>query len=136
MPSANLRLDESDILGSVAVSSRKKNRNTASCARRSSAPGTLVPEYHRATPECPHPERWSMYDSMTAEVEVLEFLRTLVTTIKPTWWSKPEPSWASAPLWIAEAMRAERLRPHRQLRIRSQVFETATEKIDASDFAT
>src|SRR5208283_231483 len=45
--------------------------------------GALVPEYHRATPECPHPERWSMYDSMTAEVEVLEFLRTLVTTVKP-----------------------------------------------------
>src|SRR5271157_1400783 len=45
--------------------------------------GAIVPEYHRPTPECPHPERWSMYDSMTAEVEVLEFLRTLVTTIKP-----------------------------------------------------
>ena len=43
----------------------------------------LQPEYHRATPECPHPERWSMYDSMTAESEVLEFLRTLVTTTKP-----------------------------------------------------
>src|SRR5437899_12215624 len=43
----------------------------------------LQPEYHRATPECPHPERWSMFDSMTAEVEVLEFLRTTVTTIKP-----------------------------------------------------
>src|SRR5271165_1617189 len=40
--------------------------------------GNLVPEYHRPTPECPHPERWSMYDSMTAEVEVLEFVRTLV----------------------------------------------------------
>jgi predicted O-methyltransferase YrrM len=47
------------------------------------AGGALLPEYHRATPECPHPERWSMYDSMTAEVEVLEFLRTLVTTVKP-----------------------------------------------------
>ena len=45
--------------------------------------GQLVPEYHRPTPECPHPQRWSMYDSMTAEVEVLEFLRTLVTTTKP-----------------------------------------------------
>ena len=41
------------------------------------------PEYHRATPECPHPERWSMIDSMTAEVEVLELLGTLVTTLKP-----------------------------------------------------
>jgi predicted O-methyltransferase YrrM len=43
----------------------------------------LQPEYHRPTPECPYPERWSMYDSMTAEAEVLEFLRTMVTTIKP-----------------------------------------------------
>ncbi len=43
----------------------------------------LQPEYHRATPECPHPERWKMYDSMTAEVEVLEFLKCLVTTVKP-----------------------------------------------------
>ena len=47
------------------------------------AAGALLPEYHRATPECPNPERWSMIDSMTAEVEVLEFIATLVTTIKP-----------------------------------------------------
>jgi len=45
--------------------------------------GALQPEYHRATPECPEPQRWSMIDSMTAEVEVLEFIATLVTTIKP-----------------------------------------------------
>ena len=43
----------------------------------------LQPEYHRATPECPHPERWHMYDSMSAEVEVLDFLKSIVTTIKP-----------------------------------------------------
>ena len=48
------------------------------------AGGAVVPEYHRATPECPHPERWSMFDSMSAEVEVLELLGTLVTTLKPT----------------------------------------------------
>jgi predicted O-methyltransferase YrrM len=47
------------------------------------AAGTLLPEYHRATPECPQPEQWSMLDSMTAELEVLEFIATLVTTIKP-----------------------------------------------------
>jgi predicted O-methyltransferase YrrM len=47
------------------------------------AAGELAPEYHRPTPECPEPERWSMIDSMTAEVEVLEFIATLVTTIKP-----------------------------------------------------
>jgi prolipoprotein diacylglyceryl transferase len=41
------------------------------------------PEYHRATPECPNPERWRMFDTMTAEVEVLEFLKCLMTTVKP-----------------------------------------------------
>jgi len=45
--------------------------------------GALLPEYHRATSECPEPQRWSMIDSMTAEVEVLEFIATLVTTVKP-----------------------------------------------------
>jgi prolipoprotein diacylglyceryl transferase len=43
----------------------------------------LQPEYHRPTPECQHPERWHMYDSMSAEVEVLDFLKALVTTVKP-----------------------------------------------------
>jgi predicted O-methyltransferase YrrM len=43
----------------------------------------LQPEYSRPTPECPHPERWHMYDSMTAEVEVLDFLEQLVKTVKP-----------------------------------------------------
>src|SRR5271154_3565751 len=43
----------------------------------------LQPEYHRATPECPHPERWHMYDSMSAEVEVLDFLKAIVTALKP-----------------------------------------------------
>jgi len=43
----------------------------------------LQSEYHKPTPECPHPERWHMYDSMTAEVEVLDFLKAIVTTIKP-----------------------------------------------------
>jgi predicted O-methyltransferase YrrM len=41
------------------------------------------PEYAPATPECPHPELWGMLDSQTTEVEVLELLKTLVTTIKP-----------------------------------------------------
>ena len=45
--------------------------------------GALQPESHRPTPECPEPQHWSMVDSMSAELEVLEFLATLVTTIKP-----------------------------------------------------
>ncbi len=67
--------------------------------------GQLVPEYHRPTPECPHPERWSMYDSMTAEVEVLEFLRTLVTTAKPNLVVETGTFMGVSTLWIAEALR-------------------------------
>jgi prolipoprotein diacylglyceryltransferase len=40
-------------------------------------------EWAPATPECRHPERWKMMDAQTAELEVLDFLRTLVTTVKP-----------------------------------------------------
>ena len=66
----------------------------------------LQPEYHRATRECPHPERWSMLDSMTAEVEVLEFLRTLVTTIKPELVVETGTFSGISTLWIAEGLKA------------------------------
>ena len=41
------------------------------------------PEWAPRTPECPHPERWTMLDSMSAEVEILEFLKHVVLTLKP-----------------------------------------------------
>ncbi len=66
----------------------------------------LQPEYHRATPECPHPERWSMYDSMTAEVEVLEFLRSLVRTLKPQLVVETGTFMGISTLWIAEGLKA------------------------------
>ncbi len=66
----------------------------------------LQPEYHRATPECPHPERWSMYDSMTAEVEVLEFIRTLVTTAKPELVVETGTFSGISTLWIAEGLKS------------------------------
>lgn len=64
----------------------------------------LQPEYHRATAECPGPERWRMYDSMTAEYEVLEFLKTLVTTLKPELVVETGTFSAVSTLWIAEAL--------------------------------
>lgn len=70
------------------------------------AGGALLPEYHRATPECPHPERWHMYDSMTAEVEVLEFLRTLVTTLKPELIVETGSFLGVSTMWMAQGLRA------------------------------
>ena len=66
----------------------------------------LQPEYHRPTPECPHPERWHMFDSMTAEAEVLEFLRTVVTTIKPEIVVETGTFSGISTLWIAEGLKA------------------------------
>ena len=66
------------------------------------ANGALLQEYHRPTPECPNPERWSMYDSMTAEAEVLEFLRTLITTIKPNLVVETGSFLAVSTLWIRQ----------------------------------
>lgn len=40
-------------------------------------------EYSAPTPECPNPDLWSMVDSQSTELEVLDFLKALVTTVKP-----------------------------------------------------
>ncbi len=96
--------------------------------------GGLVPEYHRATPECPHPERWSMYDSMTAEVEVLEFLRTLVTTTKPNLVVETGTFMGVSTLWIAEALRMNGFGRIVSCEYDPKVFAAAGEKIDASEF--
>src|SRR5438477_11038314 len=75
-------------------------------ARHSSERGDAIqPEYHQATPECPDPQQWKMYDSMTAEVEVLEFLGSLVTTLKPKLVVETGTFMGISTLWIAEGLK-------------------------------
>jgi len=92
----------------------------------------LQPEYHRATPECPHPERWSMFDSMTAEAEVLEFLRTVVTTIKPDLVVETGTFSGISTLWIAEGLRANGRGRVMTCEFDPQVYENARARIAAS----
>jgi prolipoprotein diacylglyceryl transferase len=74
--------------------------------RHSSQKGDVVqPEYHKATAECPNPERWRMFDSMTAEVEVLEFLQSLVTTTKPQLIVETGTFMGISTLWMAEGVK-------------------------------
>jgi len=102
------------------------------------AAGKLLPEYHRATPECPHPEQWSMIDSMTAEVEVLEFIATLVTTIKPRLVVETGSFLGVSTEWIARGLeRNGPLADGNAGRIVSCEFDTvvfarAKERVDAS----
>lgn len=96
------------------------------------AKGALLPEYHRATPECPHPERWRMYDSMTAEAEVLEFLRTLVTTLKPELIVETGAFLGVSTVWMAEGVRENGFGHIVSCELDPVVFAKAQEKIAAS----
>ncbi len=75
-----------------------------------------------------------MYDSMTAEVEVLEFLRTLVTTIKPKLVVETGTFMGVSTLWIAEALRLNGFGKIVSCEYDPKVFETAKQKIEASEF--
>jgi len=99
------------------------------------AAGALLPEYHRPTPECPHPERWHMYDSMTAEAEVLEFLRTLITTLKPSIVVETGSFLGVSTLWIAEGLKANGFGKIISCEYDPVVFAKAKEKIEASPLA-
>jgi prolipoprotein diacylglyceryl transferase len=89
----------------------------------------VQPEYHQPTPECPHPERWSMYDSMTAEVEVLEFLRALVTTLKPNLVVETGTFMGISSLWIAEGLKRNGFGKLITCEYDPAVFARAAEKI-------
>ncbi len=99
------------------------------------AGGELLPEYHRATPECPHPERWSMYDSMTAEAEVLEFLSTLVTTIKPNLIVETGAFLGVSAVWMARGLKRNGFGRIVSCEFDPVVFAKAQEKIAASGVA-
>lgn len=90
------------------------------------------PEYHRATPECPHPERWRMFDTMTAEVEVLEFLRCLMTTMKPRLVVETGTFLAVSTLYMAEGLKQNGSGKIITCEPDKEVFAKAKEKIDGS----
>jgi predicted O-methyltransferase YrrM len=92
----------------------------------------LKPEYHRATPECPHPERWHMYDGMTAEVEVLEFLRTLITTLKPQLVVETGTFMGVSTIWMAEGMKQNGFGKIITCEFDPTVFASAKARIEAS----
>jgi predicted O-methyltransferase YrrM len=115
---------------------RKKEKQEHKILRQiTSAGDQLQPEYHRPTPECPHPERWSMFDSMTAEAEVLEFLRTTVTTIKPDLVVETGTFSGISTLWIAEGLKANRRGRVITCEFDEKVYESAKARISSSALA-
>lgn len=115
---------------------KSKEKQERKILRQIERSGDVVqPEYHRATPECPHPERWSMYDSMTAEVEVLEFLRCLVTTIKPELVVETGTFSGISTLWIAEGLKQNGLGKVITCEFDPVVYANASKRIANSGLA-
>ncbi len=90
------------------------------------------PEYHRATPECPHPERWRMFDTMTAEVEVLDFLKCLMTTVKPSLVLETGTFLGVSTVYMAEGLKQNGSGKIITCEPDAEVFAKAKEKIDSS----
>jgi prolipoprotein diacylglyceryltransferase/predicted O-methyltransferase YrrM len=90
------------------------------------------PEYHRATPECPHPERWRMFDTMTAEVEVLEFLKCLMTTMKPGLVLETGTFLGVSTVYMAEGLKQNGSGKIITCEPDAEVFAKAKQKIDSS----
>ena len=95
----------------------------------------LQPEYHKPTQECPHPERWHMYDSMTAEVEVLDFLKAIVTTIKPELVVETGTFSGLSTLRIAEGLKSNGFGRVITCEYDRKVFAAAKERFAASGLA-
>src|SRR5258705_575178 len=113
----------------------KKEKQEHRILRQIERGDNLQLEYHRATLECPTPEWWSMFDSMTAEVEVLEFLRTVVTTIKPELVVETGTFSGISTLWIAEGLKANGRGRIVTCEFDPKVYESAKARIAASGLA-
>lgn len=120
------------ILFTVKTSFRREKGEHRILQHFSQRGDVLQPEYHRATPECPNPERWSMYDSMTAEVEVLEFLKSLMRTVKPRTVVETGTFMGISTLWIAEGLKANGFGRVITCEYDAKAFAKAKERIAAS----
>ena len=101
----------------------------------STAGESVQPEYTPATPECPHPELWKMYDSMSAEVEVLDFLKALVVALKPNLVVETGTFMGVSTLAIAEGLKQNGFGRVITVEFDPKVFAKAEERFAASGLA-
>jgi predicted O-methyltransferase YrrM len=92
-------------------------------------------EYYPTTQECPYPERWSMFDSMAAEIEVLDFLERLITTVKPQLVVETGTFTGLSTLRMAAGIQQNGFGKIISCEFDRIVFERAKERIDASGLA-
>ncbi len=89
-------------------------------------------EYTPPTPECPHPELWKMMDSQTSELEVLDFLKSLVVTIKPQLIVETGTFLGYGTLKMAEGLKENGFGRIITIEYDPAIFAKAKERIEAS----
>ena len=121
------------ILLAVIVPRFLKGREEHRIIERVTRQGEVAqPEYTPPTPECPHPERWTMVDSMSAETEILQFLKQLVMTLKPELVVETGTFIGLSALQMAEGLRENGFGKLITCEFDPLVYAKAKEKIEAS----
>ncbi len=92
----------------------------------------IQPEYVGATPECPHPEWWQMVDSQSSELEVLDFLKSIVITAKPRLIVETGTFIGYSAIKMAEGLKANGFGKLITIEFDPAIFAKAKERIDAS----
>jgi len=89
-------------------------------------------EYTPATHECPHPERWKMMDAQTSEVEILEFLKSVVATVKPELILETGTFIGNSAIKMAEGLKENGFGRIITIEYDPAIFAKAKERMDAS----
>jgi predicted O-methyltransferase YrrM len=89
-------------------------------------------EYVPPTPECPNPELWHMVDSQTSELEVVEFLKSIVTTVKPRLIVETGTFIGYSSVKMAEGLKANGFGKLITIEYDPAIFDKAKDRIDSS----
>ncbi len=110
-----------------------KGREEHRILERIAQQGEFVqPEWVPPTPECPNPERWHMLDAQSAELEVLDFLKSLILLLKPELIVETGTFIGHSALMMAEALETNGIGRIVTIEYDAAVFKKAKENIDAS----
>lgn len=89
-------------------------------------------EYTPPTWECPNPERWQMVDSVSTELEVIDFLKAVVLTMKPQLVVETGTFLGYSTIKMAEGLKANGFGRIITIEKDPEIFAKAKERIDAS----
>jgi predicted O-methyltransferase YrrM len=92
----------------------------------------VQPEYVRPTPECPHPQWWQMVDSQSSELEILDFLKSIVITAKPHLIVETGTFIGHSAIKMAEGLKANGFGKLITVEFDPDIFAKAKQRIDLS----